>query len=54
MNQSFASAREAFEYLPYLYETDLINIFKSFNLKILNDKNKQPSIYTIKYLTFLK
>ena len=35
-------------------ETDLINIFKSFNLKILNDKNKQPSIYTIKYLTFLK
>jgi hypothetical protein len=35
-------------------ETDLINIFKSFKLKILNDKNKQPSIYTLKYLTFLK
>jgi hypothetical protein len=35
-------------------ETDLINIFKTFKLNILNDEKKQPSIYSIKYLTFLK
>jgi len=35
-------------------ETDLINIFKTFKLDILNDEKKQPSIYSIKYLTFLK
>ena len=35
-------------------ETDLINIFKELNLNILNDVNKQPSVYNTKYLTFLK
>jgi hypothetical protein len=33
-------------------ETDLINIFKNSNNKIINSVNKQPSLYNIKYFTF--
>ena len=33
-------------------ETDLINLFKTFKVKILNRERKQPKIEGINYLTF--
>ena len=33
-------------------ETDLINLFKTFKVKILNRERKQPKIESINYLTF--
>lgn len=33
-------------------ETDLINLFKAFKIKILNRERKQPKIENINYLTF--